>query len=327
MKKNVLIFALLLLVAAYANATKKRVNNNNGVNANYSTFLAAYNAASSGDTIYLEGSLTAYTPPDSIKKKLVVIGPGYFLELNDSTQANKAPATFSPQVSFGKGSEGSVFMGITFGQVYVIASNITLARNYIADLALIYTTQLHLTNIIIKQNYIAGTLQNWAGYGSCSNTQISNNIIYNMALANTSSNYVVKNNIFTYYLNALQMYNATAYNNIITGPYYQFPTGQNNTGTYNIFGVAGTNADGNQYGVNMANVFEQTGSTDGYYKLKAGSPAIGTGASGVNCGVFGNTEPYVLSGLAPIPHIFNVNIQGDGSSSGLPVIVKAKSQK
>ena len=317
-----------MLLSVYANATKKRVNNNKGVNANYSTFVAAYNAASSGDTLYLEGSLTAYTPPDSIKKRLVVIGPGYFLENNDSTQANLAPASFSPQVAFGKGSENSVFMGVTFSSdLFVNASNITIARNYIAGtLYLGYLTQTTLTGIIIKQNFLAGAIYNYANYAASINTLISNNIIFNTVLNNTNSNYVVKNNIFTYLYNTLGIFNATLYNNIVTG-YYTFPVGQNNNISYNMFLAAGTNANGNQYSINMANVFVQTGSSDGYYKLKPGSLAIGAGAGGVDCGVFGNNDPYILSGLPPVPHIFNVNIQGDGSNSGLPVVVKAKSQK
>ena len=49
--------------------------------------LQAYAAASAGDTIYIESSPVPYGPLD-MYKRLVVIGTGYFLSENDSTQAN-----------------------------------------------------------------------------------------------------------------------------------------------------------------------------------------------------------------------------------------------
>ena len=51
----------------------------------------------------------------------------------------------------------------------------------------------------------------------------------------------------------------------------------------------------------MTTVFKYTGSTDGRYKLKAGSPAIGYGVGGVDCGIYGGPEPYVLSGMPTVP--------------------------
>ena len=52
----------------------------------------------------------------------------------------------------------------------------------------------------------------------------------------------------------------------------------------------------------MATVFVDYSGTlgksdDAKWKLKAGSPAIGAGVSGVDCGVFGGVTPYVLSGV------------------------------
>ena len=111
---------------------------------------------------------------------------------------------------------------------------------------------------------------------------------------------------------------------------------QENTGNTinnNILAYDGTNANGNQYNVNMANVFvdyndTQGYSTDGKWQLKTGSPAIGAGINGVDCGVFGGVNPYVLSGIPALPHIYEAAISGTAySNEGLSCTIKVKSGK
>jgi hypothetical protein len=69
-----------------------------------------------------------------------------------------------------------------------------------------------------------------------------------------------------------------------------------------------------------------TGSNDGIFQLKAGSPAIGAGVGGVDMGLFGGSDPYVLSGLPAIPAIWFISAPSSGSgASGLQVQIKAKS--
>jgi hypothetical protein len=100
-----------------------------------------------------------------------------------------------------------------------------------------------------------------------------------------------------------------------------------NSGTYNNIG-SGTQYPtygNNKQNVNMTTVFENvTKYIDNGYILKAGSPAIGAGTNGVDCGAFGGGAPYVLSGLAPIPAIYEVTIQPYGTTV-IPVNIKAKS--
>jgi hypothetical protein len=44
--------------------------------------------------------------------------------------------------------------------------------------------------------------------------------------------------------------------------------------------------------------------------------------------MFGNNDPYILSGIPALPHIFDAKVENIGSSgTGLPVRLKAKSQK
>ena len=68
-------------------------------------------------------------------------------------------------------------------------------------------------------------------------------------------------------------------------------------------------------------------STDERWQLKSGGLASGAGENGIDCGMFGGSAPYILSGLPPVPRIYEAIISTSGSSvSGLPVIIKVKSQ-
>ena len=70
-----------------------------------------------------------------------------------------------------------------------------------------------------------------------------------------------------------------------------------------------------------------TNTTDGRYQLKPGSAA---GADGTDRGAFGGlavTNHYTLSGLAPIPVIYNINTSGVAGSGGLNVSIKARTIK
>ena len=76
-------------------------------------------------------------------------------------------------------------------------------------------------------------------------------------------------------------------------------------------------------------VFEDhTSGIDYGLVLKTGSPAIGAGMNGVDCGIFGGNQPYVLSGIPPIPSIFEINYTAVGSSAvPIQVNLKAKTNK
>jgi hypothetical protein len=99
-----------------------------------------------------------------------------------------------------------------------------------------------------------------------------------------------------------------AFNNNISNlnnPYYFHGAGityQNNIGTGTEFPAG----NGNLQNQNWANIFTLTGSMDGQYALKAGSPAIGAGIGGANCGIFGGNTPYRLSGIPSVPTIYAI---------------------
>ena len=93
MKQRVTVFtAIVFLIVLSTNATVWQVSNRviNGVtvDADFTTLQAAVDGASAGDTLYLMGSQTSYGN-GVFNKKLVVIGPGYWLAENQNTQAIK----------------------------------------------------------------------------------------------------------------------------------------------------------------------------------------------------------------------------------------------
>jgi hypothetical protein len=86
--------------------------------------------------------------------------------------------------------------------------------------------------------------------------------------------------------------------------------------------------NGNYQNVVMDSVFvDYDLYIDKGYFLKPNSPARNAGVNGGDCGAFGTDtggQPYVISGMPPIPAIFEVSTQNYGEET-IPVNIKAKS--
>lgn len=344
---------LFFLICNMATAKIWRVNNIPGVNADFTTLQAAHDGASAGDTLHLEGSPTSYGSL-TCSKKLAIIGPGYFLGENPNTQA-VALTAYVGNIYFYVGSEGSIIMGCDFNAstCQVFCDNIVIRRNkfsqrsgnnidyYCGVVYLQYqsnNSNLPVNNVIISQNFgvvvdgnsrahtgvlISNNYLGWNGYGGDATTG---------ACVNMHANSVVifQNNIFR--RGQVIAYNSNFNNNIMVAG--SFPgTGNlvsNNIANASQFG----NTNGNQENVDMATVFIGSGSgisSDGAWKLKAGSPAIGAGfgstvANPIDCGMYGGYFPYALSGMPPIPSIYFFENQPVGSNSDpIDVSIKVKS--
>lgn len=328
MKKITTLSALILcmfLVSIPATAAVWRVNNTFGSSAHYTNIQAAHDAATTvnGDTLYIEASSSSVGTL-SLSKKLVIIGTGYFLPQNPQTQASPL-ASFVDYIYFQTGSEGSKVMGLTISYVYLYTSDIFITRCRLTYSSYpIYGVAAGLSNIIITQNYIStGYWPYTAIYFpySASNILISNNYIEGGISTGTDFFGIFTNNVFYGYVSA---YNSIFKNNILTaGTFYNY----NCSFTHNISADASFgNLNNNQENVSMASVFVGiTGnSTDGQWQLLTGSPAIGAGENGVDCGMFGGPFPYVLSGMPNIPSIYYLNAPAIPSNT-IDVAIKAKS--
>ncbi|MEI7725115.1 MAG: hypothetical protein WCK09_08410 [Bacteroidota bacterium] len=305
--------ACLLILALFIPctfATKWRVNNT-GIAANFITAQQAAGSASViiGDTLYLESSVVSYGSL-TLSKRLVIVGPGFFLGQNPATQANLAPAILDNLV-FTTGSKGSHVTGMTvLSWTNVQDTAIMLTRNNLADVAISGTS----INNYLAQNFITSL-----SISGSSGNQILNNLVNksdncnngNCFSMNNTSSATVRNNIF----NGCQVINGCTYeNNIATGSV----AGGNNLFTANNSTVSNNIGASTQYGsnngnksnINMATVFVNAGSDDGRYQLLPGSPASGAGTGGVDCGIFGGSTAYVLSGVPNLPSIWYINING-----------------
>lgn len=323
------IFTAMVIVAmmtATCFAKVWRVNNNEGVDADFTTLQEAHDGAESGDTLYVAGSLNSYGDL-TLTKTLYIFGPGYFLSENPETQANLLFAK-TGEIKFDKtdysSSEGSLISGISSSppssshSMYVNVNNITVRRCYVFGQITIYASNINILQNCVRDDVFVGS-----GFN---NIIISNNIIGNNndddLVADSSSSAIITNNVI---YGRLSVYNSSLSNNILRAGSF---SGSNNTFSYNIgnsdqFGIE----NGNQSNVDMTTVFvgEEGNSTDGQYQLKQGSPAIGAGYDGVDCGVFGGLTPYILSGLPAIPAIYFFISPAVGSSAtGLSVQIKAK---
>ena len=109
--------------------------------------------------------------------------------------------------------------------------------------------------------------------------------------------------------------------------------GGENKGCTNCFFLNNVSFDSTAFGttngnkvVPMSDVFVGTGSTDGKWQLKPNSPAKGTASDGGDPGMFGGSEPYVLSGMTEIPAIYYFQAPTEGNiQNNLPIHIKVKS--
>lgn len=321
MKSFYKVICLTLLLGGVSmalHANKWRVNNVVGLYASFTSPQIAHDATEvlAGDTLYIEGSAASYGDL-TLTKSLVLIGPGYFLAENDSTQANWLSATLS-SLTVSTGAENSVITGITVSNsTYLQCNNLLLKRNYL-NAVFIGGTGIG-SNIFLQQSY----LNSLRVYTGSQNLNISNNFFSSYSVwdyclqMDDGSSGIVNNNIFN---SNVYVYNSEIRNNIHTSNassssqgffYYGTCVVSNNISAGPIQPCGG---NGNQCYVDMSTVFLYAGSSDGQFMLKPGSPAIGAGYGGVDCGIFGGIDPYVLSGIPTVPAIWLLDVNGSSVS-------------
>ncbi|HOD17715.1 MAG TPA: hypothetical protein PKJ14_03610 [Candidatus Cloacimonadota bacterium] len=331
MKKTLFTLALALIVSAIFSAVW-HVNNIPGITADFNNLDVACSSSQVADydTLYVYGSPTQYANAN-LARPLTIIGPGYFLGQNPGLQNNLTPARVD-YITFDVGSSGSLISGMTITNLTVYASNVVVQRNCI------YELWIYGSNCIVLQNYISNP-QVWQTeiYVNGANYLISNNYIpmggngWSFQATSNSSG-VFANNIVE---GSCEFYNAEVYNCIfsIFDDYWgrNFNFDANTSFHHNVFRAMNnwnwqTNTtitgEGNLYDV-PGELYVATGSQDGYYQLCPGSPAIGVGISGQDCGIFGGLTPYHLSGIPAIPTIYEFTAPATGFV--IPVQIKARS--
>ncbi|MFT3682913.1 MAG: hypothetical protein QM791_21825 [Ferruginibacter sp.] len=335
MKKQFLLFTMMLLCVFTAAAKIWRVNNNTGVVVDFSSIQAAHDGAADGDTIHLEPSINSYGDL-GMSKRLVIISTGQFLSSNPGIQFDtKAPflntvnisntgannsvlmVRFAGNININSGVSGIALIGCastsangnwncTAGQVIINnADNITVRGGWFSNIRF----DNNANNIVISNNIVGNAVANDAS----SDGIISNNVIHAIDGGpcgpndGTINNCVVGNNIFNSQQNAT-FFNCSVSNNIAPGA--NLPAG-----------------NGNLVNVDMSTVFvnSQGGFVDNVYQLKTGSPAIGAGGGGVDCGAFGGGSPFRLAVTPAIPSIYKMQLPATPSGNSMTLTFSTKS--
>jgi hypothetical protein len=361
MRKTKLFFVLAAIAALGAqNADAKiwRVNNKSNYNGtslfgdnlggtgSFPVFKEVNNAVTwsavvNGDTLHMEGSTTIYAQA-VITKKLVIIGPGYFLTENPKTSNNVLDAKIA-QVLFNTGSAGSQLLGInnvaagnTGDRIYANVNDIVIKRCRIENDIQLETS---IDGVSIIQNFFptavgTNTIRTTGNsfYVYPSNVVFNNNICQR-TLIWAGSIVQCNNNVFDGPANALNLqFSTSEFKNNILKPVNASTSingGSNLNVTYNTGSTAaqfGT-TNNNVVVADMTTLFVTTGTSDGKYQLK---PSSAPGSDGTERGAFGGavaSSSYTISGLAPIPVIYTITTSGVAGASGLPVTIEAKTIK
>ena len=152
-KQSLFIIAAFAVccIAQQANARIWRVNNKSNYNGTalwgdnfggtpaYPVFaqinqVVAFGIVNDGDTVHVEGSTVLYDAA-TITKRLVIIGPGYFLTDNPKTSENILQSNIG-RIALNAGSENSQVIGLNVvsggnvadAYVYINVSSITVKR-------------------------------------------------------------------------------------------------------------------------------------------------------------------------------------------------------
>ncbi len=280
---------------AFSGAPKSwTVDNQPGSVANFKTLYAATYGTNAGDTLYVMGSDIPYNIGGKLfELPRVIYGPGYFLSENPETQA-VTDSAFVNQLLFKKGAEGSVVSGLNLGSVIMnnqasaindTLTNVTLSHNRIDNLSLNDDNRNHTIskNFIGQFNFASTPAKNTSR--SYQDITISNNIIDTVttffaratAERNDMTNIVFDRNTIGIFTDSIE--DVTLTNNIIN--VYQ-GTANTVSGTLDY---AAANFENNSGTLSIDNDFQ----------------------SAANAGAFSGPDPYVLSGIAPIPHIYTLN--------------------
>ncbi len=326
----IFLFATVQAKVVYLNNNLEEPNIGENLFINWSD---AYAAVSAGDTIYVVGSKFNYGRI-GIEKALTIIGPGYFLNLNSSTQSKKESAKFE-LINLLNGSDGTYLKGVSIPGRYGLdfnaqIDNITVEGIYCEYIEFTIYNNFIYDNITIKKCYLSGVSMSTRYDGLFTNLTFTNNIITGGISVEGGSSGIISNNLIignTFELGttssleiANNIYLNDNENNFSIQPLPDASVHHN----ISLSGAFGN--DNNNLTAPQSTLFttDENATADGQYMLSENSPAKGTGTNGNDIGPFGGPDPYRLSGLPNLPNIYELSTVGLVSGDKLPVTIKIK---
>lgn len=312
------IAALLLYGTMAAQQTVFTVEHS-GSTSVYTNLDTAIQNAQSGDFIYLPGGIINFS--GTISKSLNLVGAGFFADSTVATSQTIFPQTLNLIAGASNFSITGVFVQ---GNVLISGcSNVLFSRCRLG------AQKVNSVNIMTASDnvYISGCIV--AGAVNQNNLPpafyLRNSILYGPIYANAitikhciifepaNSNY---GQLFYYNNSAgINLNNSLLENNIIFSPYVANPSASmvvntfNNNVFSNINSIGSSTGQNNLLNITISNVFVTADLTYGSYnptnnfKLAAGSPAIGAGTGGTDCGIYGGATPFKDGAIPFNPHI------------------------
>ncbi len=300
---------VLLLVSTRIFGALITVDNNVPSIGQYQTLQAAHDAAVNNDIIYVYPSPNTYDGL-TLTKKLQIYGNGWGLDFATSGICD----TKAGAIVFNAGSEGSTFSGLEISGCNVNANDVKVSHCYItstvsidADNVEVKESKIHSINvlsnnqgIILNQNliyasFITATYMS-GSYGhndSCSiffGVNCSITVTMNIMSVSNNSFYCTFYGIFL----GIACSGSLLNNTVIANGSNAVGSGSTMISLNNIFlGGISTNTTYWTHNIlsgELSSLFVDANNGD--YHLAPGSPAIGAGESGIDCGAYGGSSPF-----------------------------------
>jgi len=292
---------------------------------------AVFNAAQNGDLVLLPGG--TFTGPFTLDRGISLIGVGCD---PDSTTATTASA-ITGFLYLGESADNSYISGINFTS-YISGVSSARVDNVIIHRCIIRTSissfNANSSNWLITES-IVGFISSMKSchISNCiidSRIESHNNLTveYCIFLDNTINSNRNINNCTNCSVQGCVFTNITGQ---VSGYSSQWTHIANNVFVSTTPGTYVTNVQ-NILGSNQANLFvDYSGVTywnAGFdFHLAPGSPAIGAGPGGTNCGIYGGATPWKEGSVPITPHIQQQVIgTTTNATGGLPVQIKVAAQ-
>lgn len=350
--RKILLLTLVSVAFVFSSedvcARSWRINSSTEAKADFTSLSDALKSLEvfNGDTLYLDAG--CFVSGCEITKSVTIIGTGFNLAGSPVKEAVIGSAltietsnvkvegcVINGEVALSYGAKNVTFercriLGTVTTVDYSVSGPVKFLSCFLGKGTSIPDTG---NNFVVSNNIIRGRLSglnsatitnNVIVYdGSDSKTDyalvdIKNSNISNNIIINTNTKYAVNSDQTVFYYK----------NNTIkdTTPEY------NNSIVRNVLSTAAEYAfsnypDNKFIGATLEDVFVMEGGIDAMYELKEGSPALGYGTNGYDCGIFSGPYPFVLSGRPRlVPYIYEATIPNQSTDGKLNITLKIKSQ-
>lgn len=327
------VFFTFIFLSNCAHANIWRVNNKptytQGCNHCFSSLQEANDTSLvlPGDTIHLEGSNLAYSGSGFqnatlITKPMVIIGPGYLLDENPGFQKSNKAAMIK-RIEFLPNSENSKLIGVRvydpggYDQLQIKTDNITIESCFINTEIAINPSVNSLNNIIISKCFVGDRI-----FRSAGSMDITNLIIKNTCILGTlqlgNSTFVTEGEVYNCIIRGLtnlapiEIFSGISsfYNNIVSASINENDNGSNIFSNIFIPSMPSWANSTNGIALPFSIVFPTIGTTEG--KLNVNPPSIcpdcysGYPSGNQTIGIFGGLDPYRSGGIPKIPSIYEL---------------------